>query len=306
MSDAERQQLLSDNIFAPRVHKESALATGDGGGTMAQPANPSVAAILGLPIALGLFVMLLATAFSGFVVVPPGELMVVVTLGQVDVFEPGPHFKTPVISTVHPMSTKTQLLNMHYTIPTKEGLSVSLDVALQYAIDPKMAGEIYKTIGLNYASVLIEPEASSVIRGLTSESEAKALYSSGRHKIQDAVLNELDETLGKQGIIVKNVLLKDLKLPASLSKAIELKAQAEQESARMEFVLTREKQEAERKAIEAQGIADFQRIVSEGISEQTLMWKGIEATETLANSPNSKIIIIGNSKGDLPVIFNGE
>ena len=176
----------------------------------------------------------------------------------------------------------------------------------QYAIDPKMAGEIYKTIGLNYASVLIEPEASSVIRGLTSESEAKALYSSGRHKIQDAVLNELDKTLGKQGIIVKNVLLKDLKLPASLSKAIELKAQAEQESARMEFVLTREKQEAERKAIEAQGIADFQRIVSEGISEQTLMWKGIEATETLANSPNSKIIIIGNSKGDLPVIFNGE
>ena len=80
MSDAERQQLLSDNIFAPRVHKESALATGDGGETMAQPANPSVAAILGLPIALGLFVMLLATAFSGFVVVPPGELMVVVTL----------------------------------------------------------------------------------------------------------------------------------------------------------------------------------------------------------------------------------
>ena len=100
-------------------------------------------------------------------------------------------------------------------------------------------------------------------------------------------------------------MLKDLKLPESLSKAIELKAQAEQESARMEFVLTREKQEAERKATKAQGIADFQRIVSEGISEQTLQWKEIEAMEKLVDSPNAKIIMIGNSKGDLPVIFNG-
>ena len=168
-----------------------------------------------------------------------------------------------------------------------------------------MAGELYKNVGLNFEKVLIEPEAASVIRGFTSESDAKALYSSGRHKIQDAVKEELDISLGKHGIIVERVMLKDLELPESLSKAIELKAQAEQESGRMEFVLTREKQEAERKAIEAQGIADFQRIVSEGISEQTLMWKGIEATEKLVESPNAKIIMMGNSKGDLPVIFNG-
>ena len=168
-----------------------------------------------------------------------------------------------------------------------------------------MAGELYKNVGIDYQKVLIEPEAASVIRGLTSESDAKALYSSGRHKIQDAVKEELDKSLGKHGIIVESVMLKDLELPESLSKAIELKAQAEQESARMEFILTREKQEAERKAIEAAGIADFQRIVSEGISEQTLMWKGIEATEKLVDSPNAKIIIVGNSKGDLPVIFNG-
>ena len=168
-----------------------------------------------------------------------------------------------------------------------------------------MAGELYTNVGLDYQKTLIEPEAASVIRGLTSKSDAKALYSSGRHKIQDAVLEEFDKTLASKGIIVENVMLKDLKLPESLSKAIELKAQAEQESARMEFVLTREKQEAERKAIEAQGIADFQRIISEGISEQTLQWKGIEATEKLVDSPNAKIIMIGNSKGDLPVIFNG-
>lgn len=169
-----------------------------------------------------------------------------------------------------------------------------------------MAGDLFTNVGIDYQKVLIEPEAASVIRGLTSESEAKSLYSSGRHQIQDAVKQELDEKLSKMGIIIENVMLKDLELPESLSKAIELKAQAEQESARMEFILTREKQEAERKAIEAKGIADFQRIVSEGISEQTLMWKGIEATEKLIESPNAKIIIMGNSKNDLPVIFNGK
>ena len=168
-----------------------------------------------------------------------------------------------------------------------------------------MAGDLFRNVGVDYAKVLIEPEAASVIRGLTSESDAKALYSSGRHMIQDAVKEELDKTLRPQGVIVESVMLKDLQLPASLTKSIVLKAQAEQESARMEFVLAKEKQEAERKAIEAQGIADFQRIVSEGISDQTLMWKGIEATEKLVDSPNAKIIIMGNSKGDLPVIFNG-
>eukprot|EP01082_Thalassiosira_pseudonana_P007981 g6619.t1.1.5e17418a g6619 g6619.t1 contig23:888225-889036(-) len=236
---------------------------------------------------------------------PPSFLATVVK-GHVDVYQPGPHFRTPFISTVHIMTTKTQLISEKNRIPTQEGLAVSLDVALLYRIDPKMAGQLFQNVGVDYAKVLIEPEAASVIRGLTSESDAKALYSSGRHQIQDAVREELDKTLGAQGIIIESVMLKDLELPESLSKAIELKAQAEQESARMEFVLAKERQEAERKAIEAKGIADFQKIVSEGISEQTLMWKGIEATEKLVESQNAKIIIIGNRKGDLPVIFNGD
>ena len=112
-----------------------------------------------------------------------------------------------------------------------------------------MAGELYKNVGVDYQKVLIQPEAASVIRGLTSESDAKELYSSGRHKIQDAVKEELDKSLGDKGIIIENVMLKDLELPESLCKAIVLKAQAEQQSARME--LTRETQQAQRKAIEA-------------------------------------------------------
>jgi len=103
---------------------------------------------------------------------------------------------------------------------------------------------------------------------------------------------------------LEDVLLKAIKLPTQLTSAIEVKAQAEQESARMEFVLTKEKQEAERKQIEAEGIAGFQKIVSEGISEQLLAWKGIEATEKLAESSNSKVVIMGNGKNDLPVILS--
>merc|ERR1711983_665798 len=104
--------------------------------------------------------------------------------------------------------------------------------------------------------------------------------------------------------IIEDVLLKDIILPDELTKSIELKAKAEQDSARMEFILTKEKQEAQRKAIEAQGIADFQKIVSQGISPELLQWKGIEATTAFAESVNTKIVLIGNSKEGLPVILS--
>ena len=112
--------------------------------------------------------------------------------------------------------------------------------------------------------------------------------------------------LGPRGIVIEDVLLKDIGLPEQLSKSIELKVQAEQESARMVFVLQKEEQEAKRKAIEAGGVADFQRIVSQGISPELLKWKGIEATEKFANSPNTKIVIMGNGGDSLPVILSAD
>ena len=124
--------------------------------------------------------------------------------------------------------------------------------------------------------------------------------------IQDTHKAELTEKLSSRGIIIEDVLLKDTQLPEQLSKSIELKVQAEQEAARMEFVLQKERQEAERKAIEAKGIADFQRIVSEGISDELLKWKGVEATEKFAESTNTKIVIMGNSGSDLPVILSAD
>lgn len=159
-------------------------------------------------------------------------------------------------------------------------------------------------MGQDYINLILAPEASSAIRGLTSESEAKALYSEGRNIMQTTLKQQLKEKLAPRGIIIEDVLLKDIKLPAQLNKAIELKAQAEQDAARMEFVLQKERQEAERKAIEAKGIADFQRIVSEGITPALLQWKGVEATEKFADAPNTKIVIIGNDSGGLPVLLS--
>jgi len=173
-----------------------------------------------------------------------------------------------------------------------------------YRLDIAQAAQIYREVGVGYAKILIEPEAASIVRGLTSESNAKALYTSGRSAIQESVKEDLQKSLGPRGIIIEDVLLKDIKLPAELSKSIELKAKAEQDSARMQFVLAKERQEAERKAIEAKGISDFQNIVSQGISPNLLKWKGIEATEKLSDSPNAKIVIMGNSNEGLPVLFS--
>lgn len=174
-----------------------------------------------------------------------------------------------------------------------------------YRLDANEAAKVYTEVGVNYSKVVIEPESASAIRGLTSESDAKALYTSGRNAIQNALKDELQKALGTRGIIVEDVLLKDIELPLQLTQSIELKAQAEQDAKRMEFVLQKEEQEAQRKAIEAKGIAEFQRIVSEGISPELIQWKGVEATENFAESKNTKIIIMGNGDKGLPVLLSG-
>merc|ERR1711939_371273 len=205
-----------------------------------------------------------------------------------DPLEPGLALRNP-ISRVQLFSTKTWVSEEENFVPTKEGLTVELDTALLYRIDSASAPQLLQSVGERFADVIIKPEVRSIVRGLTSKSEAKALYTSGRDELQRELKAELADALKTRGIIVEDFLLKAIKLPDQLVRAIELKAQAEQE--------------AERKKIEAQGIADFQKIVSDDISPNLLKWKGIEATEKLAKSPNSKIVIMGNSKDSLPVIL---
>jgi prohibitin 1 len=245
-----------------------------------------------------------ALAFSPFSMVPAGSVGVLTLFGRVtgQTIGEGVNLVNPLVRT-HLMSVRTQEVKETTTVPSSEGLILKMDTSLLYHVDPNHAAELYQKVGEDYLAIVVEPLMRSSIREATAENTASALYTGGRELVAARIQQELGKTLGARGILVENVLLRDVQLPQTLRAAIEAKQKAEQDSLQMEFVLTKEKQEAERKRIEAQGIADFQRIVSAGISEQLLQWKGIEATEKLAESPNSKVIVIGGGKTGLPLIL---
>ncbi len=256
---------------------------------------------------IGIVVALLVAVSQFLTVIPAGHTGVIDFLGMVsdNTIKPGVNLVNPMAK-VEKMSIKTQELKELMSVPSKEGLSVDLEISLLFKLNSEKANEIYKTVGPNYAEIILTPQFRSVVRGVTARYEAKALYTASREKLAGEILTELENLVGPRGIIVEQAPLRQIKLPERLTKSIEEKLQAEQESQRMEFILTREKQEAERKRIEAQGIADFQNIVAKGISDQLLRWKGIEATEKLANSPNSKIVVIGSGKDGLPIILGND
>jgi prohibitin 1 len=180
---------------------------------------------------------------------------------------------------------------------------MALDTSLLFHLNPGNAADLYQHIGPNYVETLVEPSLRAAIREATASHSANALYTGEREKVAQEINAQLIRELNKRGIEVENVLLRDIQLPATLKASIETKQQAEQESLAMAFRLQKEKQEAERKRIEAQGIHDFQQIVSQGISPALLEWKGIEATEALARSPNTKVVVVGNNKNGLPLIL---
>jgi len=256
---------------------------------------------------LGIFVALFIALLQCFTVIPAGHTGVIDFLGYVsdNTLKPGVNIVNPMAN-VEKMSIMTQELKELMSVPSKEGLSVDLEISLLFKLDAEKANDIYKTVGPNYADIILVPQFRSVVRGVTARYEAKALYTASREKLASEILTELEHLVGPRGIIVEQAPLRQIKLPERLTKSIEEKLQAEQESQRMEFILTREKQEADRKRIEAKGIADFQEIVSKGISEQLLKWKGIEATEKLAGSQNSKVVIIGSGKDGLPLILGSD
>ena len=183
---------------------------------------------------------------------------------------------------------------------------MQLEVSALFHLDPEKAPEVYRTVGTSYVEILLEPQFRSVARGVTASYEAKALYTSEREHLAGLLAGELRKLVEPRGITVENTPLRKVGLPAGLSASIEQKLSAEQESQRMEFVLMKERQEADRKRIEAQGVADFQKIVSAGISEQLLKWKGIEATMEIARSQNAKVVVIGAGKDGLPLILGGQ
>jgi prohibitin 1 len=241
--------------------------------------------------------------FSMVKIVPPGHVGVLILFGKIhgSVTE-GLHLVNPLVS-MELMNVRTQEVFEHAEAPSREGLNIVLEVSCLYHLNPQEAVTVYRQIGPHYQEIVVKPQFRSAIRGVTVRHDAKDLYTSSREMITNEIFEGLVTDLNKRGIMVENILLRRIQLPQSVVEAINSKLAAEQEAQRMRFVLAKEEQEAERKRIEAQGIQNFQRIVSQGISDQLLRWKGIEATSHLAESSNSKVVIIGGKDG-LPLIFN--
>ena len=256
-------------------------------------------------IAVALFILLLIG--NPVTVIPAGHVGVKDFFGIVspNVLSPGIGLVFPFTRVVK-VSVKTQEVKETAEVPSKEGLMMDLEGSLLFRLDPAKAPEIYRTVGANYQEIAVHPQIRSAIREVTATYEAKVLYSAERDKIARETFELFSKMSKDRGIIGEAVLLRKIGLPAIVANAIQEKLKREQEAEQMKFVLQKEEQEAQRKRIEAQGIADFQKIVASGISAQLLEWKGIEATEKLALSQNSKIVIIGNLKSGLPVILSGE
>jgi regulator of protease activity HflC (stomatin/prohibitin superfamily) len=258
-------------------------------------------------LAIVVAVVLLILLGNPVRVIPAGHVGVKDFFGNVSsrVLGPGVRVVFPFTRVVN-MSIKTQEVKETAEVPSKEGLTMDLEGSLLYRLDPTRAAEIYRTIGPNYQEIAVIPQVRSAIREITATYEAKVLYSAERDKISRETLELFRKMSEGRGIISEAILLRKIGLPAVVANAIQEKLRREQEAEQMKFVLQKESQEAERKRIEAQGVADFQRIVASGISQQLLEWKGIEATEKLALSQNTKVVVIGNPKSGLPIILGGE
>ncbi|HYB53527.1 MAG TPA: prohibitin family protein [Thermoanaerobaculia bacterium] len=250
-----------------------------------------------------IFVLL---AGAPITVVPAGHVGVKDFFGSVSrsVLSPGVHLVFPFTRVVK-MSVQTQEVKETAEVPSKEGLMMELEGSLLYRLDAEKAAEIYKSVGRNYAEIVVFPQIRSALREVTASYEAKALYSAEREQIAHETFQLFEKMASGRGIVAEAVLLRKIGLPPIVANAIQEKLKREQEAEQMKFVLQKEQQEAERKRIEAQGIADFQRIVAQGISPQLLEWKGIEATEKLATSANAKVVVVGNPKTGLPIILGG-
>jgi len=260
---------------------------------------------IGTPILIGIgLILVLILAWTSLAYVPPGSVGVLTSFGRVtgEVLEEGTHFVSP-FKINHVLTVRTQSREEHTSTPSMEGLNLEMDTSLIYHLNRDKAANVFQTIGTNYGGTIIEPILRSTIRDTTAGHSANTLYSSSRKQVEDEIMQGLKASLEPRGIVIENVLLRDIQLPHTLRVSIESKQQAEQESLAMNFKLQKERQEADRKRIEAQGIHDFQQIVAQGISSQLLEWKGIEATESRAKSPNTKIVVIGNSKNGLPLVL---
>ena len=260
-------------------------------------------------IALGIF-------SSMFKQIDAGKVGVKSLYGSVqpDVLESGLHLINPLLD-VTDFDIQTQNYTMSaihaegaqegddaIRVLSNDGLEVVIDLTVLYKIIPTDAPKIFKQIGVNYTDKIVRPVTRTRIRDNAVYYDAVALYSTKRNEFQQRIFKSIEEDFKTRGLILEQLLIRNINLPASVKITIESKINAEQDAQKMTFVLQKEKQEAERKRVEAQGIADYQRIISTGLTDKQLQYEQIKAQEEIATSPNAKIIFMG--KGSAPVILS--
>ncbi len=266
---------------------------------------------------VGIIVVALGLAFSSVKQIEPGKVGVQVLFGKVqnDVLESGLHFINPVVE-VTTFSIQTE----NYTMSAKDsegavqgddairvlssdGLEVTIDLSVLYRLNPFKAPFILQNIGVDYENKIVRPVTRTAIRDNAVSYQAVDLYSTKRQEFQSKINQAITAAFAKNGLEVQSILVRNISLPASVKASIESKINAEQDAQKMQFVLQKERQEADRKRVEAQGIADYQKILSTGLSDKQLQYEAIKAQKEIALSPNTKVIIIGSGKGN-PIMLS--
>ena len=240
---------------------------------------------------------------SSCTVVRQGEVGVKRTFGKYNdkIYTSGLQGYNPFTSTIVKVPAQTNNLEVAVNIPSKEGLTIGSEVSILYIIEPKKVPDILRNLGVEYERSVILPVFRSAVADISSKYYAKDMHSGNRGEIEKAIKDLMMGTMQGKGITVENVLLKSIQLPRTLSKAIEEKLESEQQAQRMEFVLQAAKREAERKVIEAEGVRDANKIISQGLTDKILQFKNIEAWLKLSESTNSKVII---TTGNMPMMMN--
>jgi prohibitin 1 len=226
-------------------------------------------------------------------VVQPGNVGVKRRLGVQNpvIREPGMYTYNPFTTHIIVVPIRTENLEIRADLPSKEGLTIQSDISILYHLDKKMVPVILEEVGKDYENQVVLSVFRSAAADVCAQFMAKDMHSGERSVIEEKIKLRMDELLRARGFIIESVLMKTIRLPEGLSRSIEMRLQAEQDAERMKFLLQRERLEAERRRIEAEGTRDAQKILSEGLSEAIIKLRSIEAFKELANSPNTKIII---------------
>jgi regulator of protease activity HflC (stomatin/prohibitin superfamily) len=266
----------------------------------------------------GVILLLVGASVSMFKVIDAGQVGVKTLFGKVenDVLYSGLNVVNPLVEVTN-FDTKTQNYTMSgihdegtkagddaIRVLSSDGLEVTIDLSVLFKVRATEAPRILKEIGNDYLDKIVRPISRTAIRDNAVYYEAVALYSTKRQEFQNKIFKTINESFAKRGLVLEQLLVRNITLPESVKKSIESKINAEQDAQKMTFVLQKERQEAERKRVEAQGIADYQRILSTGLSDKQLQYEAIKAQKEIALSPNTKIIIMGNSKGAPVIIGN--